>query len=73
MMENAFYFMLKALFVLEIFTFFVLTFLLENGLLRKLWSFSKFITSQSGEQTTTIHVLFTISRSNIKQTMILVS
>ena len=70
MMKSAFYFMLKALFVLEIFTFFVLTFFIENGLLRKLWSFSKFMTSQSGQQITTIHILSTISRSNGKQTMI---
>ena len=70
MMKSAFYFMLKALFVLEIFTFFVLTFLQKNGLVRNLQSFSKFMTSQSGQQITTIHILSNISRSNGKQIMI---
>ena len=51
MMKNAFYFTLKALFVLEIFNF-CLEFLdkYKNGLIRKVRLISKFITSQSGEE-----------------------
>ena len=47
MTKNAFHFMLKALFVLEIFRFLAMS---RNGLIRKLWLISKFMTSQTGEK-----------------------
>ena len=60
-MKNAFYFILKALFVLKIFKFLSRPFghvgkaaWLEN---------SKFMTSQPGLKTTAIHILPNISRS----------
>ena len=46
--------MLKALSVLET---------LKNGLMRKLWLFSKLMTSHTGQETITIHILPNISRS----------
>ena len=52
MMKNAFYFILKALFVLKI---------------RKIRLTSKFMTSQPGLQTITIHILPNISQSEGKQ------
>ena len=47
MMKNAFYFILKALSVLKIFKFFFTTFwsCRKNGLVRKIRSISKFLTS----------------------------
>ena len=56
MVKNAFYFTLKALFVHEIFKFF-LDFLdmWKNDLIRKTRLFSKFMTSQPGKQTLAIH------------------
>ena len=65
-MKNAFYFMLKALFVLEIFTFFLLY---RNGLIGKLWLISQFVTSQTGQQIITIHIFPNISRSEGNQAM----
>ena len=53
MMKNAFYFMLKA--------FFVVT--------RKLRLVSKFMTPQTGKQINAIHILPNISRSKGNQTM----
>ena len=52
MMKKAFYFTLKALFVLKIFTF-CIDFLIryENGLIRNTRLISKFMTSQTGKQT----------------------
>ena len=47
MTKNAFHFVLKALFVLEIFRFLAMS---RNGLIRKLWLISKFMTSQTGEK-----------------------
>ena len=49
-MKNALYFILKALFVLKIFNFFVLTFWAcgKNSLIRKIRLISKFMTSQPG-------------------------
>ena len=55
MMENAFYFNLKALFVLKILNF-CLDFsvhLEKNGLSRKIRLISKFMTSQPGKKTIT--------------------
>ena len=60
MMENAFYFILKGLFVLEIFTF------LSHFLSRLI---SKFKTSQTGQQIITLHILPNISRSKDDQIM----
>ena len=70
LMGNAFYFILKALFILEIFQFFV-TFwsCRENGLIRKVRLTSKFMASQPGLQTIAIHILLNISQSKGNQTM----
>ena len=70
-MGDAFYFILKALFILEIFQFFVTTFwsCRENGLIRKVRSTSKFMASQPGLQTIAIHMLLNISQSKGNQTM----
>ena len=66
-MKNAFYFKLRALFVLQIF---ILTFgsckktaWLETRLI------SKFMTVQPGQQTITIHILPNISRNKGDQTI----
>ena len=50
MMKSAFYFILKALFVLKIFNFLSLLFghVEKNGLVRKLSLISKFMTLQTG-------------------------
>ena len=64
------YFILKALFVLEIFK--LLSWLLvmqKIGLKRKPRLISKFLTSQTGQQIIEIHVLPNISRSKGNQTM----
>ena len=70
-MENAFYFILKALFSLEIFQFFVMTFwsCRENGLIRKVRLTSKFMASQPGLPAIVIHILLNISQSKGNQTM----
>ena len=59
MVENAFYFILKALSVLKIFKIFILTFWScgKNCLIRKIRLISKFMTSQPGRQTNTIHIM----------------
>ena len=60
-MKNAFYFMLRALFNFEIFTFLSWLFgYVENGLIGKLMLISKFM-SQTGQQVITIHLLTNIS------------
>ena len=41
----------------------------ENGVVGKLGTMSKFITSQTGQEIITIHVLPNISRSKVNQTM----
>ena len=70
-MGNAFYFILKALFILEIFHFFVTTSwsCRENDLIRKVRLTSKFMVSQPGLQTIAIHMLVNISQSKGNQTM----
>ena len=72
-MKNAFYFILKVLFVLKIFRsqVFVTTFWSgrKNGLIRKIRLTSKFMTSQPGSQTFAIHILLDISQSKGNQTM----
>ena len=70
MMENALYFTLKALFVLQIFKFlFWLLVVWKNGLIRKISLISKFVTSQHGYQRIAIHILTNISRSKGNQAM----
>ena len=56
MMKSAFSFLLKAFFVLEIFTF-----------LSRLFGYSKFLASQPGKQIFAIHILPNISRSKSNQ------
>ena len=41
----------------------------RNGLIRKLWLVSKFMTPQTGHQIITIHILAKISRRKENQTM----
>ena len=68
--KDVFYFMLKSLFVLEIFTFCPdVLFMQKNSLIRKLWLISKFIASQTGQEIISIHRLFNISRSKGNQIM----
>ena len=66
MMKNTFYFTLESLFVLKIFNFLVMY---KSGLIRKISFISKFMTSQSGQQSIAIHILPNISRSKDNQTM----
>ena len=68
--QNTFYFMLKALFVLVLFKF--LSWLcgyVKNGLKRMQRVFSRFVTSQTGQQIIIIQTLFNIWRSNGYQIM----
>ena len=72
MKKNAFYFILKAFFVLKIFK--VLSRLFghvcrKNGLIRKIRLTSKFMTSRLGLKTIAIHVLPNISQNKGNQTM----
>ena len=62
MMKNAFYFILRAPFVLKIF---VLTFCScrKNDLIRKLRLISRFLTSQTGKPIVAIQILSNILRS----------
>ena len=61
--------MLQAPFVFEIFNFFDFLVKKKNGLIRKLLLFSKFMTSQTGQQIITIPISPNISSSKGKQTM----
>ena len=65
MVKNAFYFLLKALFVLKIFK--SLSWLFghaeENDFFRKTSLISKFMTSQPGSGTIAIHILLNITWS----------
>ena len=69
-MKNAFYFMLKALFVLKIFKFLSL-FVHVRKRLDKKRLILKFMTSQTGQQSK-IHTLSNNPRNKANQTMILV-
>ena len=70
MMKNDFHFMLKALFLLEIFTFLSRLFCyVDKQLDEKLRSIPKFMTSQTGQQIITIHILSNILTSKRNQTM----
>ena len=66
-MENAFYFTVKALFVLKIFQ--ILFWPQKNELIRKIRLISKFMLSPPGKQTIAIHLLPNISRSKDNQTV----
>ena len=70
MMKMAFRFILKALVVLKIFKFFldILVMKRKELKIRKIWLISKFMTSQPGKQTITMHILPNISRSKGNQT-----
>ena len=72
MMKNAFYFILKALFVLKIFKF--LSWHLGHVektayIIKKIKLISKFLTSEPGQQTITMYILPNISRSKGKHTL----
>ena len=66
MMKDAFEFILKAPFFLEIFKF-AMTFWLcgKNDWIRKIRLNSRRLTSPPGQQTITIHILLNISRSKL--------
>ena len=69
MTKNAFYFILKTPFAIKIFKFLSQLFgHVGNSLIRNIRLTSKFMTSQPGLQTITIHILPNISRSNGNQT-----
>ena len=70
MMKNAFYFILKAIFVLKIFK--CLSWLSAHAEKRLDWKIrliSKFLASQPGKQAISIHILPSISKSKGNQTM----
>ena len=70
MTKNAFDFILKAIFVLKVFKFLYWLFdHVKNGLIGKIRLISKFMTSQPGYQTVTIHILLSISWSKDNHTM----
>ena len=70
-MQNAFYFMLKVLFALEIFTFlsWIFGYIEKRHLIRKLRLIPKLRTSQTGQQIVTIHMLSNILRSKGNRTL----
>ena len=69
-MKNAFYLMLKDLFVLEIFTFLFWIFsYAKNDLIRKLCLISKFLTSQAEQKTAATHIGPNIPRNKGNQAM----
>ena len=70
MTKNAFYFTLKALFVLKAFKF-CLDYLAmyKKCLIREMRLISKFMASQPGKQAIAVHVLSNISRSKGDQAM----
>ena len=70
MMEKAFYFNLKALFVFKIFRFLSSLFgHVEKQLYQEDKANLKFMTSKPGKQTMAIHILLNISRSESNQPM----
>ena len=61
---------MKALFILEIFTFFSDFLVMQkNDLIRKLELITKFMMSQTGPQIITIHILPNTSSGKLNQTM----
>ena len=71
LVKNSFYFILKALFFLQIFRFLSWRFVHveTTAWLERKRLISKFMASQSGQQIITIHILPNISRSKGNQTM----
>ena len=70
MMKNAFYFTIKALFVIKMLKFCLdLLIMYKKGLIRKIRLTSKFMTSQPGKQTIAVHILSNMSSSKSNQTM----
>ena len=70
MIKNALYFMWRALFVLEVFTFLSCLFgYVEKRLEKKLRLISQFMTSLTGQQIIKIHIFPNISTSKDNQTM----
>ena len=70
MMKNAFYFTIKALFILNIFQFLSWPFgHVEKLLIRKIRLISILMTSQHGKQTIAIHILPNSSRKKGNHTM----
>ena len=71
MIKNAFYFILKAPFVLNIFKFSSLRFghVEKNSLIRKIRLISKYMTSQPDSQANPIDILPNISQSKGNQAM----
>ena len=70
MMKNAFYFMLKALYVLKLFKFWFQLFgHVGKRLDKKAKVNSKFMTSQTGKQIITTHMFPIVSKTKGNQTM----
>ena len=71
MMINAFYFVLKAFFILKIFKFssWLFEHVEKKTLIRKITLISKFMTSPPCQQRIRLHILLNISRIKGKQTM----
>ena len=75
MIKKAFYFEVKSLSVLEIFSFFSLHFcpdilvMQKSDLIRKLQLITKFITSETGQKIIPMHILPNISRSKNNHAM----
>ena len=71
MMINAFYFVLKAFFILKIFKFssWLFEHVEKKSLIRKITLISKFMTSPPCQQRIRLHILLNISRIKGKQTM----
>ena len=71
MMKNAFYYILKALFVLKLFKFLSRFFghVGKNDLIRKIRLTSRFMTSQPDLRTVAIHILPNVSQSKGNQNM----
>ena len=61
MTKNAFYFTLKALFIIKIFNFLPFFVMYKNGMVRKIRLIPKFMTSQPEKKATLIHILSNIS------------
>ena len=68
-MKNAFYLMLKVLFLRKIFKFLSRLFVYVGKRLDKKVTVSKFMTSQTGQQIIIVHILPNIPRSKGNQTM----
>ena len=68
MLKNTFYFTLGGLFVVKIFKFYLdFSPMQKNGLVKKVRSISKFMTSQAGKHKITIHISPNILKSKDNQ------